>query len=39
MEIQCILPLQISPSDKGLMSGIPWHMTSLIDVQHDFGYL
>lgn len=33
------LPLTISPSCKGRLSGIPWQITSFTEVQQDFGKL
>lgn len=33
------LPLRISPSTRRLLSGMPWQMTSLTDVQQDLGKL
>lgn len=33
------VPLRISPSSSTLLSGMPWQMTSLTDVQQDLGKL
>lgn len=33
------VPLRISPSCSSLLSGMPWQMTSLTDVQQDLGKL
>lgn len=33
------IPFRISPSCSGLLSGMPWQMTSLTDVQQDLGKL
>lgn len=33
------IPLRMSPSCSSLLSGMPWQMTSLTDVQQDLGKL